>query len=84
MNQIALCLLIASTLLLTACGSSEPGRVGGGAAAGAAAGATVGLIGGPIGIAGGALIGGGIGAVTGAATTPNQVNLGAPPNPSHL
>ncbi len=79
MKMLSVCLFCASTFLLAACGSSEPGRVEGGAAAGAATGATVGLVGGPVGVAGGALIGGGVGAVTGAATTPKQVNLGAPP-----
>ena len=70
---------IASTLvLLAACGSSEPGRVQGGAAAGAATGATVGLVGGPVGVVGGAIIGGGVGAITGASTKPRQVDLGKP------
>ena len=65
--------------VLAACGSREPQRVEGGAAAGAATGAAVGVVGGPVGVAGGAVIGGGVGAVTGAATSPKQVNLGPPP-----
>lgn len=69
---------IASVVLLAACGTSEPGRVQGGAAAGAATGATVGLVGGPVGVAVGAVIGGGAGALTGASTTPKQVDLGEP------
>ena len=64
--------------LLAACGSGEPDRVQGGAAAGAATGATIGLIGGPIGVVGGAVIGGGAGAIAAATTTPKQVNLGKP------
>lgn len=64
--------------LLGACGSSEPGRVQGGAAAGAATGAAVGLVGGPVGVVAGAVIGGGAGAITGAETSPKQVNLGKP------
>ena len=72
-------LALAGTLvLLAACGSSEPGRVQGGAAAGAATGATVGLIAGPPGVVAGAVIGGGAGAITGASTTPKQVDLGKP------
>lgn len=67
-----------AALLLAGCGTSEPGRVQGGAAAGAATGATVGLVGGPVGVAAGAIIGGGAGALAGASTTPSQVNLGKP------
>ncbi len=65
-------------LVLAACGTREPERVQGGAAAGAASGATVGLIGGPVGVAAGAVIGGGAGALTGASTSPRDVNLGRP------
>jgi hypothetical protein len=70
--------LAATALLLVACGSSEPGRVQGGAATGAASGATVGLVGGPVGVAVGAVVGGGAGAIAGASTTPKQVDLGEP------
>jgi len=70
--------LVGTIALLAACGSSEPGRVQGGAATGAATGATVGLVGGPPGVAVGAVIGGGAGAITAASTTPRQVNLGEP------
>jgi len=79
MRAITPLLLIGATLLLAACGSSEPGRVQGGAATGAATGATIGLVGGPIGVVVGGVIGGGAGAITSATTTPRQVDLGDPP-----
>ena len=69
---------MAALALLAGCGSSEPGRVQGGAAAGAATGATVGLVGGPVGVAVGAVVGGGAGALTGASTSPRQIDLGPP------
>jgi hypothetical protein len=72
---------IAATLsvgLLAGCGTNEPDRAQGGAAAGAASGATVGLVGGPIGVLAGGAIGAAAGATTGAVTKPNQVNLGSP------
>ncbi len=78
MKLISKLSLVATLALLAACGTSEPGRVQGGAAAGAATGATVGLIGGPVGVVGGAIIGGGVGAITGATTKPRQVDLGRP------
>jgi hypothetical protein len=65
--------------LLAGCGSKQPERAEGGAAAGAATGATVGLIGGPVGVVGGGLIGAAAGGATGAATKSNDVNVGAPP-----
>lgn len=65
--------------LLAACGSNEPDRAQGGAAAGAATGATFGLIGGPVGVVIGGLIGGAAGATTGAVTKPRDLNLGDPP-----
>jgi len=71
-------MLAGAVTLLAGCGTSEPGRVQGGAAAGAATGATVGLVGGPVGVVAGAVIGGGAGAITGASTTPREVNLGEP------
>ena len=64
-----------SLTLLAACGTREPERAQGGAAAGAATGATVG----PVGVVAGGAIGGVAGAVTGAATKPRDVNIGAPP-----
>lgn len=70
--------LIASIAGLTACGTTQPDRVQGAAAAGAATGATVGLVAGPPGVVAGALIGGGAGAIAGASTTPQEVNLGKP------
>jgi len=61
--------------LLAACGTKQPERAEGGAAAGA----TVGLVGGPPGVVAGGLIGGAGGAAAGAATKPKDVDLGAPP-----
>ena len=78
MKTISKFALLATIALLSACGSSEPGRVEGSAATGAATGAAVGLVGGPIGVVAGAVIGGGAGAIAGAATTPKQVDLGKP------
>ena len=78
MNIFAKLALVGAVSLLAACGSSEPGRVQGGAAAGAASGATVGLVGGPIGVVAGAVIGGGAGAIAGASTSSKQVDLGEP------
>jgi len=78
MNPFIKIMLLGAVSLVAACGSSEPGRVQGGAATGAATGATVGLVGGPVGVAAGAVIGGGAGAITAVSTTPKQVNLGEP------
>lgn len=77
-NLPSVLVLAASTMLVAACGTSQPDRVQGGAAAGAATGATVGLVGGPVGVAVGAVVGGGAGALTGATATPQQVDLGKP------
>jgi len=71
--------LPAIVALLADCGTSQPERTSGGAAAGAATGAGVGALAGPPGMAVGAVIGGGAGAATGAATKPGDVNLGKPP-----
>lgn len=65
--------------LLAACGSREPERAQGGAAAGAATGAAVGVVGGPVGVLAGGAIGAAAGATTGAVTKPSQVNMGSPP-----
>jgi phage tail tape-measure protein len=70
---------ILSMMLLAACGTREPERAEGGAAAGAATGATVGLVGGPVGVVAGGAIGAVAGGATGAATKPKDVNIGAPP-----
>jgi len=70
---------VLSLSLLAACGSREPERAQGGAAAGAATGAAVGVVGGPVGVVAGGTIGAAAGATTGAVTKPNQVNMGAPP-----
>jgi hypothetical protein len=69
---------LATVTCLTACGSSQPGRLSGGTATGAATGATFGLIGGPIGVVVGAAVGGAAGALTSTNTTPKQVDLGKP------
>ena len=74
MNKIVLLTLLA----LAACGTSQTGRVEGGAAAGAATGAGIGLIAGPPGVLVGGAVGAGAGAATGAVTKPSTVNLGAP------
>lgn len=68
-----------AVVAVAACGSREPDRTTGGAAAGAATGAAVGALGGPVGLLAGAAIGAGAGAATGAATNPSDVNLGRPP-----
>jgi len=78
MNTISKFILIGTLALLSACGSSEPGRVQGAAATGAATGAAVGLVGGPVGVVAGALIGGGAGAIAAVGTTPSQIDLGKP------
>ena len=78
MNIMTKLICACAITLLAGCGSSEPGRVEGGAATGAATGATVGLVGGPVGVAAGAVIGGGAGAIAGADTNTKQVNLGTP------
>ncbi len=70
---------VLSVSLLAACGTREPERAQGGAAAGAATGATVGLVGGPVGVLAGGAIGAAAGATTGAVTKPKDVNMGAPP-----
>jgi phage tail tape-measure protein len=70
---------VLSVTLLAACGSREPERAEGGAAAGAASGATVGLVGGPVGVVVGGAAGGIAGAAAGAGTKPKDVNMGAPP-----
>lgn len=77
LRSISLTALV-SVSLLAACGTREPERAEGGAAAGAATGATIGLVGGPVGVVAGGAIGGAAGAVTGAATKPSDVNMGAP------
>lgn len=70
---------IISVSFLAACGSREPERAQGGAAAGAATGAAVGIVGGPVGVVAGGAIGAAAGATTGTVTKPNQVNMGSPP-----
>jgi phage tail tape-measure protein len=70
---------VVSVTLLGGCGSREPERAQGGAAAGAATGAAVGVVGGPVGVLAGGAIGAAAGAATGAVTKPSQVNMGAPP-----
>jgi hypothetical protein len=68
----------ALAMMLSGCGSSEPGRTSGGIATGAGTGALIGLIGGPIGVVIGAAVGAGAGALTATNTKPAAVNLGDP------
>lgn len=77
-KTVALAAVLSATLL-AGCGSKEPERAQGGAAAGAATGAAVGLVGGPVGVVAGGAIGAATGATAGAVTKPKQVNMGAPP-----
>jgi phage tail tape-measure protein len=77
--RITSTVLAGVSLLLVACGHSEPERAQGGAAAGAATGAAIGVVGGPPGVVVGGLIGGAAGATTGAVTDSRAVNLGPPP-----
>jgi hypothetical protein len=69
---------VLSAGLLAGCGTKQPERAEGGAAAGAASGATVGIVGGPVGVVAGGLIGGAAGGAAGAATKPKDVDMGAP------
>jgi hypothetical protein len=78
MNLMTKLVCTGAVTLLAGCGTTEPGRVQGGAATGAATGATIGLVGGPVGVVAGAVIGGGAGAITGAGTNSKEVNLGEP------
>ncbi len=79
MRKIMALATVLSVSLLAACGTQEPERAQGGAAAGAATGATVGLVGGPVGVLAGGAIGAATGATAGAVTKPKDVNMGAPP-----
>jgi len=79
MHKLIVLAAFTSLCLLAACGTQQPERAEGGAAAGAATGATVGLLGGPPGVVAGALVGGAAGGATGAATESGTVNLGSPP-----
>ena len=79
MHKLTALAAFTSLSLLAACGTQQPERAEGGAAAGAATGATVGLLGGPPGVVAGALVGGAAGGATGAATGSSTVNLGSPP-----
>ena len=70
--------ILAASLALAGCGSSQFDRVSTGAGTGAGTGAMIGLIGGPIGVGLGAAIGAGVGAVTGGTTSQQQLDLGKP------
>jgi osmotically inducible lipoprotein OsmB len=70
---------IGAVLTLAACGTNPGDRAVGGAVGGALIGGGIGALGGPIGAGVGAAVGGGAGAMLGAFTTPEQVDLGAPP-----
>jgi hypothetical protein len=63
-------LLVAATLLVSACGDTWGQRAVTGGAIGAGTGAAIGAATGGLSVVGGALIGGAIGAGVGAATTP--------------
>lgn len=78
MRACCAALLLASGLLLSACGEMQEERAASGAGIGAAAGAGVGAIFGGIGAIPGAIIGGVAGAGTGAVTDPDQIDLGEP------
>lgn len=69
--------LIASALLLSACGSTPLDRGVSGAGIGAAGGAVLGAVTG-LSVAQGALIGAGIGGATGALTSEDQIDFGRP------
>ena len=76
MKRTTTALLLASALMLCACGADKTDRALGGAAIGAGTGALVGsLVGAP---GEGALIGAGVGAATGALTDVDAINLGRP------
>ena len=69
--------IVATVVLLTACGNNTGDRAVSGGAIGAGVGAVgSGLVGGSV--LGGALVGGAVGAGAGALTSPNDVNLGKP------
>jgi len=70
-------ILIASALLLSACGSTTGDRALSGAGIGAAAGTAVGAVTG-LSLLQGALIGAGAGGLTGALTDDDTINLGKP------
>ncbi len=80
MSALAKSALLATSLALAACGTSERpvDRAGGGAAIGAASGAAIGAAFGGIGIIPGALIGGAVGGTTGAVTRDKDVDFGEP------
>lgn len=68
--------LLATALLLAACGSTKEDRIASGAAIGAAAGGVVGAASGSTGT--GVLVGGALGAAAGGLTNEADVNLGKP------
>ena len=69
-------IVIASTLMLAACGNTKEDRAASGALIGAGTGAVVGAtMGAPV---TGAAIGAGVGATAGALTNPRDIDLGRP------
>jgi osmotically inducible lipoprotein OsmB len=70
--------LMASVLMVGACGTDKTDRAAGGAAVGAGTGAAIGAVFGGVGAIPGALIGGAAGGGTGYVTEPSTVNLGEP------
>jgi hypothetical protein len=76
MSRSTLTAVVASLLVLSACGTNPGDRALSGAGIGAAAGAVIGA---PFGAPGiGAAIGAASGGAIGAVTTPSQVDLGKP------
>lgn len=74
MKNLALAVLLTTTLAVSACGNTQGERALSGAGVGAAAGAVGGaVVGGSV--AGGALVGGAVGAAVGGLTDKDTVNL---------
>lgn len=71
-------LFLITSIILAACGTTQPDRTIGGAGVGAVAGAAAGVIT-DMSVGQGILVGAAVGAVAGAVTDSGQVNLGEPP-----
>jgi hypothetical protein len=76
LKSFALAAAFATSMLVSACGTTTSDRAISGGLIGAGAGAAIGSASGNAGT--GAVVGGLAGAAVGAATTPDQVNLGDP------
>ena len=77
MKNSTLALILGTTLLISACGTSKSDRALSGAGIGAGVGAVGSAVAGGNPVTG-ALIGGAVGAGTGALTDKNDINLGRP------